>query len=74
MIANELVVGQTEIAGLVPAGRTQRLMIVIVVVPAETAAGVGCEPVEVEVEAEAVAHWALEKLLAECWTMEVQVA
>jgi hypothetical protein len=72
MIANELVVGQTEIAGLVPAGRTQRLMIVIVVVPAETAAGVGCEPVEVEVEA--VAHWALEKLLAECWTMEVQVA
>jgi hypothetical protein len=35
---------------------------VIVVVPAETAAGVGSEPVEVEVEV--VAHWALEKLLA----------
>jgi hypothetical protein len=36
---------------------------VIVVVASETA-GVGS----------AVAHWALEKLLAECWTMEVQVA
>jgi hypothetical protein len=52
----------------------------IVVVPAETAAGVGSEPVEVEVEAVvvavavAVAHWALEKLLAKCWTMKAEVA
>jgi hypothetical protein len=44
------------------------------VVPAETAAGVGSEPVEVEVEAVAVAHWALEKLLAKCWIMKAEEA
>jgi hypothetical protein len=53
-----------------------QLMSMIFVVLVETAAGAGSELMEpeVEVEVEAVAHWAPENLLAECWKMEEEVA
>jgi hypothetical protein len=50
-----------------------QLMSMIFVVLVETAAGAGSELMEPEVEVEAVAHWAPENLLAECWKMEEEL-